>query len=173
MQLCPAQMGAPPLGEFKRDVRQALADECAARSAQQDVRTERLAALGAEIEHMVAAVAAGLLSPTLKTKLEAAEAERSVLMSTSTAAAVSVVADLVPRLADTYRTLVEHLECVPPRYVDRARTTLKGLIGEIRLIPEGGHLTAEFELECGRLLAAQTRISVVAGAGFEPATFGL
>jgi len=103
---------------------------------------------------MVAAVAAGLLSPTLKSKLQAAEAERTVLMSTSSASAVSAVADLVPRLADTYRTLVEHLEHMPPRYVDRARTTLKGLIGEIRLLPEGGHLTAEFELEGGRLLAA-------------------
>jgi hypothetical protein len=38
--------------------------------------------------------------------------------------------------------------------MDRARTTLKGLIGEVRLIPEGEGLTAEFELEGGRLLAA-------------------
>jgi hypothetical protein len=52
--------------------------------------------------------------------------------------------------------------------VDRARTTLKGLIGENRLVPEGEHLTAEFELEGGRLLAAaDTKISVVAGAGFD------
>ena len=33
--------------------------------------------------------------------------------------------------------------------MDRARKTLKGLLGEIRLIPEG---EAEFELEGGRLL---------------------
>jgi hypothetical protein len=50
---------------------------------------------------------------------------------------------------------------------DRARTTLKGLIGEIRLIPEGECLTAEFELEGGRLLAAvDIKISVVAGGRF-------
>jgi len=64
------------------------------------------------------------------------------------------VADLLPRLADTYATLVDNLEHVPPRYIAGARTALKGLIGEIRLIPEGEHLTAEFELESGRLLAA-------------------
>jgi hypothetical protein len=64
------------------------------------------------------------------------------------------VADFLPRLADTHGALVENLESVPPRHVDRARTTLKGLIGEIRLIPEGECLTAEFELEGGRLLAA-------------------
>jgi len=54
----------------------------------------------------------------------------------------------------TYAALVESLESVPPRYVDRARTMLKGPIGEVRLIPEGEYLTAEFELEGWRLLAA-------------------
>jgi hypothetical protein len=67
---------------------------------------------------------------------------------------VAAVADLVRRLADTHRTSVEHLDRVAPRYVDRANTTLKGPIGEIRLVPEGGALMAEFELEGGRLLAA-------------------
>jgi hypothetical protein len=48
------------------------------------------------------------------------------------------------------------------------RTTLKGLIGEIRLIPDGEHLTAEFELEGARLLAAaDVKISVVAEARFD------
>ncbi len=54
----------------------------------------------------------------------------------------------------TYAALVENLESVPPRYVDRARTTLKCLIGEVRLIPEGEYVTAELELEGARLLAA-------------------
>jgi hypothetical protein len=133
----------------------------------QDTHAKRLVELGAEIEHMVAAVAAGLLSPTLKARLEAAEAERTALVSTSCASGSSAVADLVPRLGDTYRRLVEHLERVPPRHVDRARTSLKGLIGEVRLIPGGEHLTAEFELEGGRLLVfADTKISVVAGARY-------
>jgi hypothetical protein len=35
------------------------------------------------------------------------------------------MADFVPRLADTYGALVENPESVSPRYVDRARTTLK------------------------------------------------
>jgi hypothetical protein len=43
---------------------------------------------------------------------------------------VSTVTDFLPRLAGTYAALVEHLERMPPRYVDRARTALKGLIGE-------------------------------------------
>ena len=170
-----AELAAPEyLEEFKRAVRQVLSDERAARSAQRDFRAKRLAVLSSEIEHMAEAVAAGLLSTTLKAKLEAAEAERSALAVTTRAAGGSSVADLVPRLADTYSTLVENLERVPTRYVDRARMTLKGLIREVRLTPEGAALMAEFELEGGRLLAAaDMKINVVAGAGFEPATFGL
>jgi site-specific DNA recombinase len=163
-----AELSAPEyLEEFKRAVRQALADSRDARSAQRDARTRRLAELSGEIENMVAAVVAGLLSPTLKSKLEAAEAERSALRSDSGTSNLPTVADLLPLLGSTYSTLVENLERVPPRYVDRARTTLKGLIGEVRLIPEGEYLTAEFELEGARLLAAaDAKISVVAGACF-------
>lgn len=77
------------------------------------------------------------------------------------------MADLLPRLADTYAKLVENLEHVPARYLARARTALKCLIGEVRLIPEGEYLTAEFELEGARLLAAAgAKMSVVAGARF-------
>jgi hypothetical protein len=116
---------------------------------------------------VVAAIAAGLLSPTLKSKLEAAEAERAALVSHPSETDIPTVATILPRLAGTYAALVENLEHVSPRYVDRARTALKGLIGEVRLIPEGEHLTAEFELEGGRLpAAADAKISVVAGAGF-------
>lgn len=64
------------------------------------------------------------------------------------------MADFLPRLPDTYSALVEKWENVPPRHVHRARTMLKGLIGEGRLIPEDGCLTGEFDLEGGRPLAA-------------------
>ena len=55
-------------------MRQALANETAAGPAQQNARAKRLAELSAEIENIVAAVAAGL---PVKAKLEATEAERA------------------------------------------------------------------------------------------------
>jgi hypothetical protein len=113
-----------------------VADVRRARIAQGAARETRLAELSGEIEHMVAAIAAGLLSPTLKSKLEAAEAERAALVSHPSETDIPTVATIL-RLAGTYAALVENLEHVPPRYVDRARTALKGLIGEVRLIPEG------------------------------------
>jgi hypothetical protein len=165
-----AELSAPEyLQEFKRAVRRALSDLRSVHSAQRAAREKRLAELSGEIEHMVSAIAGGLLSPTLKSKLEAAEAERAAMAVHPGESDVPTVATLLPSLAGTYAALVENLEHVPLGYVERARTALKGLIGEVRLIPEGEYLTAEFELEGGRLLAAaDAKISVVAGAGFEP-----
>jgi hypothetical protein len=133
-----AELSTPEyLEEFKRAVRRALADVRSARGAQCAAREKRLAELSGEIENMVAAIAAGLLSPTLKSKLEAAEAERAAMASHASESDLPTVATILPRLAGTYAALVEDLEHIPPRYVDRARTALKGLIGEVRLIPEG------------------------------------
>jgi hypothetical protein len=144
-----------------------LAAVRAQRASGRETRAMRLSEVTREIEHLLGAVAAGLLSPTLKIRLEAAEAERAGLLVAEGGSAASRVGEVLPRLADTYRTMVENLEQVPPRFVDRARTTLKGLIGEIRLVPEGGGLTAEFDLQADRpLTAADTKISVVAGARF-------
>jgi site-specific DNA recombinase len=160
-----AELGSPAyLDEFKRAVREVLSAARTRRASAREMRANRLSDLTCEIERMVEAVAAGLLSPALRTKLEAAEAERTSLLAADGGSAVTAVGELLPRLADTYRTMVETLEQVPPRFVDRARTTLKGLIGEIRLIPDGVGLTAEFDLKAdGLLAAADTKISVVAG----------
>ena len=75
---------------------------------------------------MVSAVA-GLLSPTLKAKLEAQEAERSALVSDCAATDAPPVVSLLARLADSYAKLVENLEHVRLGYLARARTALKSL----------------------------------------------
>ena len=59
----------------------------------------------------------------------------------------------------------------------KARTALRQIIGnEIPVLPHasGKHLVARIGLDTEPLLAASgSEIFVVAGAGFEPATFGL
>jgi len=67
--------------EFKRGVRQALTDVRSAHNSQPTARDKSLAELSSEIEHMVAAIAAGLFLPTLKSKVEAAEAKRAAMAS--------------------------------------------------------------------------------------------
>ncbi len=65
------------------------------------------------------------------------------------------------------------------RDVGRARAQLKTLFGDIKLTPAGDHLEAELSGSFEGLLtltasnAARVKIQVVAGAGFEPATFRL
>jgi hypothetical protein len=146
-------MSAPEyLEEFTRAVRQSLPDARGARSVRHEARVKRLAELRGEIERMAAAIAAGLLSPTLRAKLEAGEGEHTRLVFDQSASKTPTVGDFLPRLADLSTALVEYLESVPLRYVDRARTMLKGLIGDVQLIPECQYLTAEIELEGGRLL---------------------
>ena len=90
-----AELGSPEyLDEFKRAVRQALTDARDACAAHRQARAKRLAELSGEIEHMVAAVAAGLLSPALTTRLEAAESERVRLSHALVAPHSSTVVDL-------------------------------------------------------------------------------
>jgi hypothetical protein len=57
-----------------------------------------------------------------------------------------------PNLEATYRDLVDRLEDIPERHIPRARAALQRLVGGIRLVPEGEHLTAEFTLDGAQLL---------------------
>ncbi len=162
------------LEEFKRTVREKLAKQRDTTSANQLARTKRLAELEQQIANMTDAIAAGLLSPALKSKLQAAEAEREQLRGARNEQALAKVADLLPHLTDSYRELVEDLENVPPRQVAKARASLKQLLGDVRLVPENDGLIAEISLDSHRLWSKITGVNnMVAGVGFEPTTFGL
>ena len=95
---------------------------------------------------------------------------------------------LHPSMADLYRTKVEELAAALQREDARteASETLRGLIDAIVLIPEKGQLRIELRGNLAAMLTAaqKTRrspetgdllmpVQLVAGAGFEPATFGL
>jgi hypothetical protein len=96
---------------------------------------------------------------------------------------------MIPRIADEYRAWIDDLETVlspegvkqgftTQRDIARARAQLKQRLGgqivvretdtEIRVETEAG--TTEIAL---RLAVSGSQENLVAGAGFEPATFGL
>jgi site-specific DNA recombinase len=94
---------------------------------------------------------------------------------------------LHPSMADVYRTKVEGLAAALQREDTRleASETLRGLIDAIVLMPEKGQLRIELRGNLAAMLTAaqKTRrspetgdllvpVQLVAGAGFEPATFG-
>ncbi len=112
------------------------------------------------------------------------EADRDELEAELRAAESHVdVAALLPRAMDRWHKLVDEMEDlgkhpdVRPEDIEEARERLAGLLGRVRLVPEDGHLVAEVGLESLEIQSpAKSRamhIRVVAGAGFEPATFGL
>ena len=76
--------------------------------------------------------------------------------------------DVIPRAREAHQELVSRLEQVED--VSAAREAIRAIVGEIRLVPEGDELVAELT-SAG--LAGACQLTLVAGAGFEPATFGL
>jgi hypothetical protein len=71
--------------------------------------------------------------------------------------------------------MLTDLDSASKRDPDRARALLQDLLGEIRFVEEGEEVWAEIRNRADHLLlaAGAASINVVAGAGFEPATFGL
>ena len=95
---------------------------------------------------------------------------------------------LHPEMADLYRQKVTTLAQALERSDTRTEATeaLRGLIDVITLTPEQGELKIELKGNLAAMLSAATnakrspetgdlslQVVMVAGAGFEPATFGL
>jgi site-specific DNA recombinase len=162
------------IAELQRRVRQRLKkDGAAPDNRAQTAKLER------EVAALVEAIATGALraSPAIAQRLAETEATLARLKVQPVRQSIE---QLLPQLAERSRFAIENLEktlAVDPR---RGRMELAEHVGPIRVrtTPE------EIILEASRghmesvLLAATgtggaRQISVVAGAGFEPATFGL
>jgi site-specific DNA recombinase len=125
----------------------------------------------------------------LEVAIEKAEAKRAALAAApATQRDADRVVMMLPKAAEAYRRMVGLGLTKDPEAAAQARTVLRQLVGGgIKLVPiqaKGGrpaHVEARFSLQRMALLApapvgkgaAPTVGSVVAGAGFEPATFGL
>ncbi len=130
-----------------------------------------------QVENLTEAVASGALrsSRALADRLTAAESELAELVARS-ARPVAKVIDLPARLAKRIAGLVEGLELKINKEPNRARAAIREICGDIPVRPDptGKFLVARLGLSQQLLAAvAGSERFVVAGAGFEPATFGL
>jgi site-specific DNA recombinase len=146
--------------EARRLLKEHQPDPADARRAAQKAKVE--------IDNIMAAIRAGIITPSTKQALEDVEArlqdaERQVREIQS-----CQPAQILPRAREIHRSMVEQLERIED--VSAAREALRAIVGEIRLMPENGELWAEMT-QGG--MAALCQLSVVAGARFELATFGL
>ena len=134
----------------------------------------RVGRLEGEIANMVSAIGEGLISPALRQRLQAAEAELERLKTIPKPVSVEL---LLPRLPEIIRTHVRELERLAQREPVRARAAVRQALEAdtitIRPAEAGRGVVAEFGLVRVQLMTGTSSESVVAGAGFEPATFGL
>ncbi len=161
------------LAELQRRV---LQKQAAKAKGGQD-HSARVAELRDQVENLTEAVASGALrsSRALADRLTAAESELAELVARS-ARPVAKVIDLPARLAKRIAGLVEGLELKINKEPNRARAAIREICGDIPVRPDptGKFLVARLGLSQQLLAAvAGSERFVVAGAGFEPATFGL
>lgn len=139
----------------------------------------RQSELEAEVARIVDAIANGALraSPALAQRLLNAESELEALRAPVATPTRLDPAQLAPRIVDKYLQAIDRLPALLTETADRAREELRGLIGPIEV--ESNATEIRFRTKKGAVEGALSRMAggpsvfVVAGAGFEPATFGL
>jgi site-specific DNA recombinase len=170
--------------EFTAEVnrqRSALADEKVSLQSE-------LARVTRQIDRLVEAILGGADALAVNTKLKELEARKAALTDKlgSTPDAEPL---LHPALATIYRDKVASLDHAlrTPGTGQEAFELIRGLIDNVRLVPEGNDLEIELHGDLAGILAMSEtarkgrsslenkalQIKMVAGAGFEPTTFRL
>lgn len=125
--------------------------------------------LQGEISNLADAVASGLLrsSPALAERLTSAEKQLARLLIASAAQkAASNVGVILPRIAQRCEAIVERLELLMKKDLDRSRAALRDIVGDtITLQPEGRVLRANYGLESFPLLAQASGSPIMVAGG--------
>lgn len=122
----------------------------------------KLAHAQKELDNLLAAIKAGIITATTRAALEQAERQAEEAREELKAIERYEPTQMLPRAKEIYRELVASLETIED--VTAAREALRQIVGEVKLIPEGGTLTAEMQSPG---LAGALQITVVAGARSE------
>ena len=161
------------------------------RSASSEAERKELADVKKKIDGIVDAIQDGAYSAVLKERLHGLEARKAEL-NDRLAAAPQELPDIHPNVSGVYRRKVARLAKAlgKPEERDAAAAAIRGLIDGIVLTPgaKRGQLQVTLRGELGNILEwtgsgaenektdtplSGMSVSVVAGAGFEPATFRL
>lgn len=121
-----------------------------------------------EVDNILIAIRAGIVTPSTKQALEEVERKLHEVELHLQKVLSFQPTQILPRARELHRSMVDQLENIED--VSAAREALRTIVGEIRLVPENGELWAEMT---NGGLAAICKETLVAGARFELATFGL
>lgn len=174
------QLFAPEaVAYLSKQVNEALKDEIRRRQVPQEDRRQLEADLQealAELDNIRTAIKRGLAGNLTQEMISQAEAKVRGLqdrLATPRQADINALAVL----PEVIQRRLHALERVLGKDVDEARAILRSLLGEIILKPTPEGLKAELKGNVRGLIAFDDQTPVflrmVAGAGFEPATFGL
>jgi site-specific DNA recombinase len=179
---------APELArEFAAEYHREVNRLNALRQGDHERRMHELATVERQIVAIIDAIKDGLRTPSMKQELLGLEARKQELAA-EMKQAPAPAPRLHPKLAELYRDRVERLhdELNRPELRSEAAQVLRGLIDEVRLIPENGRLEIELVGELAGILALAAdskkpvtegrdglQATLVAGTGFEPVTFRL
>ena len=175
--------------EFQAEVNRLQAERQQAITA----KRARLASVGRKIAGILAAIEDGAYNRSLTERLGTLEDEQEALTRELAQSPGEQTLRLHPRLAEVYADKVARLEEAlnDPTIKTEAAEILRSLIDRIELSPheDGSGLDARLYGDLARILAfceaaedkkelpgsgePRSQLSVVAGAGFEPATFRL
>ncbi|SLM48423.1 Site-specific recombinases [Nitrospira japonica] len=117
---------------FTREASMLLAKRQHEQNLVQNRQPVRLSQVEQEIENLLAAIKAGIVTPRTKHELEKAEAEREVLIRASELGRQrsEEIASFLPNAVDRFKTLLDDLAGALQVHVDRARGILRVLLGE-------------------------------------------
>jgi site-specific DNA recombinase len=179
-QLMRPEMVRTFIDEFRREVNR--------QASEQDVRRDRatrdLEKTEREIRRLIEAIKAGVPGAAVKDEMTTLEARRSNLLG-QLKAAPPPIPRLHPNIAEVYRQKILSLREAlnDERTRTEAAECIRGLIEEIRLVPEKGKLRIELFGELAALInlangsprsgGTGVQVTLVAGVGFEPTTFRL
>ncbi len=182
--LLASELIAAFVSEYQREWNQLMQAE-----RMEHAKTERdLAQVSRKIDQLIEAITDGLYHPSMKAKMTELE-DRKVALEAALAAKPEEPSALRlhPGLSDLYRqkvsTLADALNAPGTRV--EATEVLRSLLTTVRLHPEGDGLSIELVGDIAGILGLSTQkqspgglpglgaVTLVAGAGFEPATFRL
>ena len=120
------------LAVFNQEVARFLADQRRTRKPELAQATARLKMVEAEIEHIMKAIKAGIVTVSTKAVLEQVEAERAQLIQViqGQRKMLDRVTTLLPNITERFRKLVDDLATVTQQQVDKARGILLRLVGD-------------------------------------------
>jgi site-specific DNA recombinase len=171
------------VGAFHEEVNRQRREATAARVG----RERELAEVARKLDKLIEALIEGYRTAGLQQRLEELEARKATL-ERELAADPPPPVGLHPNLAQVYRAKVERLHeaLIDPRLRDEALSILRGLIDRVVMHPAEDGLQVEIVGEIVKMIElgvdakpaalgaeAACSVKVVAGAGFEPATFRL